>query len=79
MSRYGRNKCGLEATTPRARSYMKFRVFQMHTDKSLYEVSWFDPGAESVSRPLSYVFHDVSGSVRALVGRVGITSEEAEK
>lgn len=42
-------------------------------------ISWFDRGAETVSRPLSDIFQDVSGAVWANVSRDGTTSEEAEK
>lgn len=40
--------------------------------------SWFDPGVETASRHLVYIFVDVSGAIWAPVGRVETTSEEAE-
>lgn len=43
-----------------------------HEDAAAGRISWFDPGAEAVSRSLSYILQDVSGSVWT-------TAEEAEK
>lgn len=41
--------------------------------------SWFYPGVEALSRPLSYIFQDVGEAVRAFCGRAGTTSEATEK